>query len=237
MKITPAQLRLIMTSLHEERAELWAPYLSDAMTEFAIATPARAAGFLAQVAHESRELSALVESMNYSADRMVAVWPSRFGHQKGATAAQKAEGRRRAESLDHKPTELALYVYGSRADLGNRPGTFDGADFIGRGPLAVTGRSNYAAFGKALGLPLLENPRLLEHPQHGSRAAAYFWQSHGLNKVVDAGEAVADPDGPRQAVIACSRAINLGSVSAKGAPLGLDSRLAYWMRARPALAD
>jgi len=227
--LTAAQLRAIMVHMPAERAELWTPHLSAAMQEFSITTPPRAAAFLAQVAHESGELSRLVESMNYSADRMIAVWPSRFGHQRGATEAQRAEGRRRAASLAHKPTELALYVYGSRADLGNRPGTFDGWDFIGRSPIAVTGRGNYAAVGKALGLPLLENPRLLEIPQHGARSAGYFWQSHGLNKVVDAGEAVADPNGPLEALRASTRVIN-------GGLIGWPERLAYWQRARTVLA-
>jgi len=235
VKVTAEQLRFIMPTLHEERAALWAPYLSDAMTEFFISTPPRAAAFLAQDAHESRELSALVESMNYSADRMIAVWPSRFGHQSGATAAQRAAGRTLAAKLAHQPAALANYVYGARG--GNRgEASGDGWLYIARGPLGTTGRANYGAAGLALGLPLLDHPELLEHPQHGSRAAAYFWQSNGLNKVVDAGESVADRDGALEAFTACSKAVNLGSPTAKGTPLGMAERLAYWQRARKALS-
>lgn len=39
-----------------DRAQLWAPYLSQAMTAYDITTPERAAAFLAQVGHESMGL-------------------------------------------------------------------------------------------------------------------------------------------------------------------------------------
>jgi putative chitinase len=41
-------------------------------------TPLRVAHFLAQVLHESNGLMAQVENLNYSAERLSKVWPSRF---------------------------------------------------------------------------------------------------------------------------------------------------------------
>ena len=53
--MTPDQLRRIMP-LAGKRAPLYAVPLSDAMAEYGIDTPARQAGFLAQIAHESGSL-------------------------------------------------------------------------------------------------------------------------------------------------------------------------------------
>ena len=216
MKLTIAQLRAIMPSLPEERAAFWLPYLSAAMQEFAITTPARAAAFLAQVAHESGELARLVENLNYSAAGLRKTWPSRF--RDDATAAKYAR----------RPMAIANRVYANRLGNGDEH-SGDGWRYRGHGPIMVTGKANYEAMEKALGVPLVEHPELLVHPEHGSRSAAYFWQSRGLNKVVDAGEAVAAKDGPLEAFRASTRVIN-------GGLIGWPERLVYWKRARAVLA-
>ena len=77
--------------------------------------------------------------------------------------------------------------YEGRLDLGNtEPG--DGVKFKGRGLLQNTGRANYHACGLALGLDLFICPELLEQPIHAARSAGWFWKSHGLNELADAGE-------------------------------------------------
>ena len=99
--------------------------------------------------------------------------------------------------LAHESGQL-LYVrelasgaaYEGRKDLGNvQPG--DGVRFRGRGLIQVTGRTNYAACGKALGLDLLAQPALLEQTVNACRSAGWFWQSRGLNALADAGDQVA----------------------------------------------
>ena len=80
-------------------------------------------------------------------------------------------------------------VYEGRVDLGNTQ-RGDGVRFRGRGLLQVTGRTNYAACGKALGLDLLAKPELLEQTVNACRSAGWFWQSRGLNALADAGDQV-----------------------------------------------
>jgi len=81
---------------------------------------------------------------------------------------------------------LAQQGYEGRHDLGNtQPG--DGKRFMGRGLIQVTGRSNYSACGKALGLYLIAHPELLEQPTNAALSAGWFWDRHDLNKLADAG--------------------------------------------------
>jgi predicted chitinase len=95
------------------------------------------------------------------------------------------------ESGDFKHME-ELYSgerYEGRSDLGNnQPG--DGKRFKGRGPIQLTGRANYAAFSKAMGQGDLftRQPELVATYEWGFKAAAWFWNSRGLNKYADEGK-------------------------------------------------
>ena len=80
-------------------------------------------------------------------------------------------------------------AYEGRAELGNTQAG-DGVRFKGRGLLQVTGRANYAACGKTLGLDLLTTPDLLERTVNACRSAGWFWQTKGLNSLADAGDQV-----------------------------------------------
>jgi putative chitinase len=65
--------------------------------------------------------------------------------------------------------------------LGNtKPG--DGAKYKGRGYIQLTGKYNYKKAGEALGLPLAENPQLVERPEVAAKVAVWFWQQRVSNK-------------------------------------------------------
>lgn len=77
--------------------------------------------------------------------------------------------------------------YEGRADLGNtQPG--DGFKYRGRGLIQLTGRANYKAASFALATDFIGDPDLLAQPEYAVRSAMWFWQSHGLNALADAGQ-------------------------------------------------
>jgi putative chitinase len=59
--------------------------------------------------------------------------------------------------------------------------------YRGRGTIMTTGKANYQVIENRLSIRCVANPDLLTHPLEGSRAAAFFWKSHGLNEVADTG--------------------------------------------------
>ena len=69
-------------------------------------------------------------------------------------------------------------LYDNRTDLGNT-GSPDGALFKGRGFVQLTGRTNYGAIGRAIGLGdgLLQNPDLANDPDFAAQILAAFLNS------------------------------------------------------------
>jgi len=75
-------------------------------------------------------------------------------------------------------------AYEGRADLGNtQPG--DGVRYKGRGLIQLTGRANYAAYGKILGLDLVGHPELAADPPTSLVVACEYWKQRGLNAFAD----------------------------------------------------
>jgi len=93
--------------------------------------------------------------------------------------------------LAHESAELRYFeeiasgkAYEGRKDLGNtQPG--DGVKYKGHGPIQITGRSNHADCGKALGLDLINNPTLITQPPNAFRSAGWYWDTRGLNSLAD----------------------------------------------------
>lgn len=84
------------------------------------------------------------------------------------------------------PTSAQLR-YEGRKDLGNtEPG--DGKRYMGRGLVQLTGRANYQRLTDALGEDFITSPALLESPKWACISAGWFWNTHGLNDLADAGE-------------------------------------------------
>ncbi|HVY45015.1 MAG TPA: peptidoglycan-binding protein [Minicystis sp.] len=61
----------------------------------------------------------------------------------------------------------------------------DGPRYKGRGPIQLTGRSNYIRAGEALHVDLVDHPTRAALPSIGFRTAGWYWVTHGLNGLAD----------------------------------------------------
>jgi putative chitinase len=170
MKFTSGQL--VEAGLaNRETAEKVVEALSDACISFDINTPTHIAAFLAQCAHESIKFTAVQENLKYSAKALQRVWPKRFDADTAASYARQ-------------PERIANRAYAGRIGNGDEA-SGDGWRYRGRGFIQLTGRKNYAAFGKAIGEDVVSNPDLVAEPRLAALSAAWYWSSRNLNKLAD----------------------------------------------------
>lgn len=201
------QLKQIM--LNCRHPESWVRPLNQAMQRYAIdADIKRVAAFLAQIAVESGELNRLEENLNYSPQRLVEVWPTRFPDVESA------------RPFGRNPEKLANKVYADRLGNGNFE-SGDGFRYRGRGIMQITGRHNYEQAARAMDLPeLIEMPDYLLEPRYAARSAASYWDAHSLNDIADklTGKNL------KSVVTKITKAIN-------GGTHGLDRRIKFTKRA------
>lgn len=209
-ELTSSQLSAIMPACPDPDG--WTAALNVAMARFDIMTAGRMAAFLAQLAHESGQLKRLVENLNYSAPRLMQVWPSRF------PALDKAK------LYERNPEKLANYVYAKRLGNGDEA-SGDGWRYRGRGLIQLTGRGNYRSAALGIGQPLEQQPELLEQPGPAALSAAWFWKSHGLNELADD----RNDDDDTEDFKTITKRINGGTV-------GLKERMVFWEKAKAVLS-
>lgn len=202
--LEPALLSQLFPACEASRLAVYAPHMRAALDEFGITTPARIAAWVAQVGHESRDLTRWEEGFGYTAERLRAVFPRQFS---SLDLARNYAGDRVA---------TANRVYANRNGNGSET-SGDGWRYRGRGPIQLTGRLNYRAASRALGIDLEADPELALRPEHAFRIACWYWASRHLNELAD-----------RDDVVTITRRIN-------GGLNGLEDRRARWVRAKELL--
>lgn len=134
------------------------------LSQYKIDSPLRICHFFAQILAETGGFRVFEERLDYSASRLMAVWPKHF--------------HTISDTLPYAHNEQALgnFIYGPTChpDLGNSlPG--DGFKFRGRGFLQITGRAAYTRFGAGLKVGFADHPELVyDHRYSLSVAAAEF---------------------------------------------------------------
>ena len=133
------------------------------------------AEFFGQVCHESGDLTLKEENLNYSAKRLLQVFPKYFN-------------LTNVNRYANKPQEIGNRVYGGR--MGNKNPN-DGYYFRGRGAIQLTGRDNYKSFEnwlvqKGLCKPneIMLNPDLV-WKEFYIESAIWFFDKNNLWNITD----------------------------------------------------
>lgn len=153
------------------------------MNLFKINTPLRMAHFLAQCAHESMNFRVTGENLYYTDAKRVAVIFRKFDKNKDGKVCAKEIAF--AQGYTRNPQKLASFVYADRMGNGGEE-TGEGWKFRGRGYIQLTGKNNYYAFGRAIGVDLLSNPDLVIST-YPLLSAAWFFSANNLNPIADKG--------------------------------------------------
>ncbi|MBD8671615.1 glycoside hydrolase family 19 protein [Pseudomonas lurida] len=144
-----------------------------AMDAGGITDPKSKAMLMANADHESGGFTKKEENLNYSAKRLQEVFPKYYSNPEDAARDAK------------NPEAIANKVYGGR--MGNTEAG-DGFKYRGRGSLQLTGRAQYAAMGKQLGVDLENNPDLAMDPKISAKIAVAHWKSSGADRAASAGD-------------------------------------------------
>jgi predicted chitinase len=118
-------------------------------------------------------LNETVEDLDYSAARACEVWPALFPDPAAA------------EPYCADPRRFADYVYAGVNGNGDAA-TGDGYRYRGRGLIQLTGRSEYAAFGRAIGRTPEEAADYCETHQGAAMSGCWYLASNGSLPLADA---------------------------------------------------
>ena len=197
---------MILNNLRDHVPDSILEKIPEVMEKFQINTPTRLAHFLAQTGHESGGFKVFQENLNYGAKGLTNTFKKYF------TRPDKTIDEPKAAAYAKKPEKIANLVYGGR--MGNGPeASGDGYKFRGRGAIQLTGKDNYTAFFKSIGLPADSDPNLVGS-QYVLLSAAWFWSKNNLNKIADTG--------------ATDAAVTMVTKRVNGGTIGLADRIKHF---------
>jgi putative chitinase len=134
---------------------------------YKINTKLKQVHFLAQIIHESQGFTRVEENLNYSADRLLVVFPKYFN---SVTAKE----------YQRNAIKIGSRVYANRIGNGAEC-TMDGYAYRGRGYIMNTGKSQYELLTKEFGVDFVSNPDLLKQLPYSMLSAGFYWYRNNLN--------------------------------------------------------
>ncbi|CCH02028.1 putative chitinase [Fibrella aestuarina BUZ 2] len=175
-----SQTQLAQMCGSASRAALYADPINAALAEGKILSPTATAHFMAQVLHESWDLTRTYENLNYKPEAALATF------NQNRIRITPAQAQLYCRTAAHKANQEAIanLVYAGMSGNGN-VASGDGWRYRGRGGIQLTLKDNYAAAGKALGLNLVGQPDLAAQPDIWPRVAVWYWNSRGLTAIAE----------------------------------------------------
>jgi len=146
--------------------------IPETAAKFGITTNLRLAHFLAQCALESTNFTAVVENMNYSAQRLLQVFPKYFKNVD-------------VNAYARNPQKIGSRVYANRMGNGDEA-SGDGFKYRGRGYIQLTGKNNYQSFTNHIGEDCVANPDLVA-TKYPLASAGFFFNSNNIWAICDRG--------------------------------------------------
>ena len=146
--------------------------IPEAAAKFGITSNLRLAHFLAQCALESMNFTATVENLNYSAQRLLQVFPKYFKNVD-------------VNAYARNPQKIGSRVYANRMGNGDEA-SGDGFRYRGRGYIQLTGKNNYQSFTNHIGENCVADPDLVA-TKYPLASAGFFFNSNNIWAICDQG--------------------------------------------------
>lgn len=148
------------------------------------------AHFVGQCDHESGGFTANRENLNYSADRLLLVFPKYFKSNASALACNR------------QPVKIANKVYANRMGNGDEA-SGDGYKYRGAGAIQLTGKDNFKAFSVFINdSSIMDNTELVAEKYFFESALFFF----SRNKLWDLCKTVSD-----ESILTVTKRINGGT--------------------------
>lgn len=149
------------------------PFILEHAPTYGITTKKQMCAFLATCIIESNGFNAKRESFAYSPNRLLEVFP-RF----------RIPNLSFAKNLvSQGQSAIANHLYNGR--MGNRAGSNDGWDYRGNSWIQLTGRDNHYEMQKISGIPVGDNPKLLEDLESACIVTMAWWKHNGCNELAE----------------------------------------------------
>lgn len=161
-------LKIAFPTASDDTIKKYKDALETTVSKYNIEEDHDVSAFLAHLGHESGDLKRVIENMNYSAERLLVVFPKYF------------KTKEEAFKYARQPSRIASRVYANRMGNGNEE-SGDGWTYRGRGLIQLTGKSNYQKFAKHISMDLDEVIVFLETPKGACISAGYYWSTSSCN--------------------------------------------------------
>jgi len=185
--INKTQLAAMAPGAQSVTLDSYVDAINQTAEKYQLVTKARLVMFLANILHETGDLTRFSENLNYSSTALVATWPSHFD----VSTAIKYQ---------RNPQAIANRAYANRMGNGNEV-SGDGWKYRGRGAIQITGHDLYQALATAQGMTMDEVLNWIVSPLGAIESAGWYWTRAKCNAFADRGD-----------VVGCRKTVNGGTI-------------------------